>query len=628
VTIHSSPLAAAQARATMEDPGKDAAALVAQAVVRLQIEAAISEQQGQDSEAPGNTTDESGWSAESEDEFLDADLPWPGMGPRAASSSPGFVSARASLSESPAAEGGDASSVAAAVEETEETIRARALKQVNFYFGDRSYPKDKFLRKHARADPVGGYVSLALVAGYKKMKKITQDIALLATALDVSDVVELNAARTMIRRRYPPPKTPAGRLEATVVVENLASAVNEASVRPLFAAVGRVISARRFRPGAEGEEGALPTGLLAELGELPLHPALRAGAQATVFLVELDFPDEAGRACRELNARCVPAGWLLTLRLIRRCRTCRPSVAADRVPFISPSLPSTCHSERRDAPRFTRLYRPGDISGYASPASNPNSPSMRRRNRGRNDDRGGGGDEDRRGRTPSVSPLRSLDGGRHHSPAGRSRGTSLEATRTGIDAARADGAVSRGDGDRAWRDHSQGFVASPLAPGGGRSAGSSPLAERRGGESAVSFPASGCSRLNPNPTKHKQQQHKFTSACPCSPKPVGTRRMALAPRQPPGAAPSIWRRVCIQPARLPSDTPSAAAWRTRRHGHPARKPTHATRQPAAGPPGGGDTHAIWPGRRRLCPRQRWGAALFAFLASFPRASLSSIDCSP
>lgn len=423
--------------------GGAAASVVAQAIVRLQVEADFEADMMFDSEAPGCTTEE-GSCSEFEDEFLDSLTPPSNR--QSDGGSPQFVSARESLSEDGTGTG--QTGTTPGIEEAEDpaTTRARVLKQVNFYFGDRSYPKDKFLRKHARADPVDGYVTLSLVSGYKKMKKITKDLKLMAEALEESEVVELSPDRTRLRRRHPPPKTQAGRLEATVVVENLAASADEALVRPLFAAVGKVIGTRRFRAGAEAPEGELPEQLLSELGDLPLHPALRPGALAAVHLVELDFPDEAARACRELN---VP--------------------------------------ESRDAPRFTRLYRPGDISGYASPSSNPNSPSMRRRNRGRQGERGRSPGH----RTPSVSPLRSMEtsGRRHQSPGPRSRGDNSRSSSLEPPPRRGRGAqdsVSRGDGDRAWRDHSP----SPLSPGpnsgngrrgaSSRSVSASPSVERRG----------------------------------------------------------------------------------------------------------------------------------------------------
>jgi lupus La protein len=49
--------------------------------------------------------------------------------------------------------------VAELTAEEEEGIRARLLKQIDFYFGDGNYARDRFLRSKAREDP-GGWIRL------------------------------------------------------------------------------------------------------------------------------------------------------------------------------------------------------------------------------------------------------------------------------------------------------------------------------------------------------------------------------------------------------------------------------------------------------------------------------------
>lgn len=104
----------------------------------------------------------------------------------------------------------------------EETIY-RVQKQVHFYFGDRNYPTDKFLRKHAKKSD-NNWIPLSVLCTYKKMKKLTRDISLMAEALKSSDVVDVNETATAIRRRHPPPKYhPEAICAATVVVTLLPS---------------------------------------------------------------------------------------------------------------------------------------------------------------------------------------------------------------------------------------------------------------------------------------------------------------------------------------------------------------------------------------------------------------------
>lgn len=50
--------------------------------------------------------------------------------------------------------------------------REAIIKQVEFYFGDSNFPKDKFLQKEVKKK-ADGYVSLKVIAAFTKLKKLT-----------------------------------------------------------------------------------------------------------------------------------------------------------------------------------------------------------------------------------------------------------------------------------------------------------------------------------------------------------------------------------------------------------------------------------------------------------------------
>ncbi|XP_040274287.1 la-related protein 7 isoform X2 [Bufo bufo] len=81
-------------------------------------------------------------------------------------------------------------------------LLADIAKQVDFWFGDVSLHKDRFLREQIEKSR-DGYIDISLLATFNKMKKLTTDHKLIARALKNSSVVEINLEGTKIRRLHP-----------------------------------------------------------------------------------------------------------------------------------------------------------------------------------------------------------------------------------------------------------------------------------------------------------------------------------------------------------------------------------------------------------------------------------------
>jgi la-related protein 6 len=72
------------------------------------------------------------------------------------------------------------------------------LFQVEFYFSDANITKDKFLLKHVRRNKEG-FVSLKLVASFKRVKHLTRDWRQVTEAVErKAERLEVNAARTKV----------------------------------------------------------------------------------------------------------------------------------------------------------------------------------------------------------------------------------------------------------------------------------------------------------------------------------------------------------------------------------------------------------------------------------------------
>eukprot|EP00054_Salpingoeca_dolichothecata_P036829 m.8820 g.8820 ORF g.8820 m.8820 type:complete len:642 (+) comp7071_c0_seq1:248-2173(+) len=178
-------------------------------------------------------------------------------------------------------------------------IFARVRKQIDFYFGDDNFPKDKFLQKHAsKAD---GFVELAVVASFKKMKKITKDIDMVIEALQTSEVVELSSDNSKLRRKHPLPPQPEDPMQRTVVIDNVQADASVDSVRALAEKTGFTVTHVRFiNPSA----GVLPDDLkkfIAQHAKGKVHAALRPSGPRCA-LVEFKTIDEATKACKELGS--------------------------------------------------------------------------------------------------------------------------------------------------------------------------------------------------------------------------------------------------------------------------------------------------------------------------------------
>ena len=87
-------------------------------------------------------------------------------------------------------------------------VKLKLRMQVEYYFSDYNIPHDKRLNAAIAAD-INGWVNLDLIAAYPQVQKIAAlnpsvffSTALLADALNISALLELNRARDCVRRRY------------------------------------------------------------------------------------------------------------------------------------------------------------------------------------------------------------------------------------------------------------------------------------------------------------------------------------------------------------------------------------------------------------------------------------------
>ncbi|XP_021763908.1 la-related protein 6A [Chenopodium quinoa] len=100
-----------------------------------------------------------------------------------------------------------------------EDLRAKIIKQVEYYFSDENLPNDKFLLKQMKKDK-DRFVSISLIGSFRKMKRLTKDISTIVDALKESSQLVLSSDGKKVKRRHPLPSNEDSKL-CTVVVANL-----------------------------------------------------------------------------------------------------------------------------------------------------------------------------------------------------------------------------------------------------------------------------------------------------------------------------------------------------------------------------------------------------------------------
>lgn len=131
----------------------------------------------------------------------------------------------------------------------DEELTKRIVDQVEYYFSDENIVKDAFLLKHVRRNKEG-YVSLKLIASFKRVKHIARDWRVVRVALEKSTKLEINEAGTKLRRKDPLPLYDQTTPSRTVVALNIPSdKATIESVAEMFRTCGEIALVRVLRPG-------------------------------------------------------------------------------------------------------------------------------------------------------------------------------------------------------------------------------------------------------------------------------------------------------------------------------------------------------------------------------------------
>lgn len=124
---------------------------------------------------------------------------------------------------------------------------AKLLKQIEFYFSDSNYPKDKFLRAQASQNEEG-FVPLSVIATFQRMKQMGATAELLADVVRRSEALELNKDATMVKRVKPLPEEDDS-IQRSIYSKGWPETATIEDAETYFAQYGKVLSVRiRRRP--------------------------------------------------------------------------------------------------------------------------------------------------------------------------------------------------------------------------------------------------------------------------------------------------------------------------------------------------------------------------------------------
>lgn len=91
------------------------------------------------------------------------------------------------------------------------TVAKKILKQVEFYLGDSNLSRDKFLQDELKKSQ-DRWFDISVIASFQRMKKISEDLAVVAAALKESTVLEVSECGKNVRRKTP---LPEGKIDNT-----------------------------------------------------------------------------------------------------------------------------------------------------------------------------------------------------------------------------------------------------------------------------------------------------------------------------------------------------------------------------------------------------------------------------
>lgn len=213
------------------------------------------------------------------------------------------------------------------------TASSKILKQVEFYFSDANLPRDRFLQEELKKSEEG-WISLSVIASFKRMQALTTDISVISESLKDSSLVEVSADGQSVRRAVSLPETPVDCMKTCVLVRGFPcddESVTLESLEEFFSGIvtggSEGIAAIRFRrnPQTKAFKGSVFLHLkseeeaarIAELKTLPRGESTLEVMNMTAFMEEQNAKQMA-RAKKNENGEAAEPEAPLTVEDVKK----------------------------------------------------------------------------------------------------------------------------------------------------------------------------------------------------------------------------------------------------------------------------------------------------------------------
>jgi lupus La protein len=142
---------------------------------------------------------------------------------------------------------------------TDSTEAKKLKQQIEFYFSDSNFPRDKFLRNKAAEND--GWVPIEVIATFNKVKQISTDVDFISKVLRTSEVLQVSEDGKRVRRLAPLPEVDTLD-ERSIYVKGFpqdetAADVTVESVSNFFQPYGKVLSVRLRRTKEKRFKGSV-----------------------------------------------------------------------------------------------------------------------------------------------------------------------------------------------------------------------------------------------------------------------------------------------------------------------------------------------------------------------------------
>jgi lupus La protein len=125
---------------------------------------------------------------------------------------------------------------------SETSLADKIRQQVEFYFSNSNFPRDKFLRSQAALNEEG-FVPLSVIATFSKLKMLSTDLVEISNALKNSETLVLNEDATKVRRKYPLPDSDDWNVR-TIYVKGFLPETTIEDIRNVLLPYGTILSVR------------------------------------------------------------------------------------------------------------------------------------------------------------------------------------------------------------------------------------------------------------------------------------------------------------------------------------------------------------------------------------------------